>query len=415
MPTFNHPVLAVKVQHARIARALTRAALLCALGPVALALVVGAAGALGFHGPGDVTLEVWLFSWLLGMPATTIGAVLATLRRGRRGTEIEVDQASVRLRDERGEAGVIDRAQIRGALHVAGDAHEVHLVLASHDLVMIQLSTAEAARGLVASLGYGAKDRRTLVPLGDSEDGVVAGCWGVLLGVLATLLATWAVAVAPLHLLQRIGGYLIGMVFIGTSLLFARLFTPKRLIIGTDGLLIEGGIRRRFVPLGEITDVFGSRHGIVIRLGERAEIPLNTTRRALGPSLVDRLKEALASARGGGEEPTALVARGGRSLPEWREALRRLSSSGGYRGERVSADALLRAAESIEAPLDQRIGAAMAIGLGEDEEAKARLRIAVEGIANESTRAAMEAAIEGAEEEAAIAEALEAEARSARR
>jgi hypothetical protein len=53
--------------------------------------------------------------------------------------------------------------------------------------------------------------------------------------------------------------------------------------------------------------------------------------------------------------------------------------------------------------------------LGDDEDAKKRLRIVVAGIASEKVRIAMAQAAEGAENEAAIEEAIEAEKRARRR
>ena len=69
-------------------------------------------------------------------------------------------------------------------------------------------------------------------------------------------------------------------------------------------------------------------------------------------------------------------------------------------------DTLLKTAADADAPAELRVGAALAIAQSGDEDARKRLRIATEGIANEPVRLALEAAAERDAEDEAIAEAF---------
>jgi len=419
--TYARDVMAVRLSRTRLARIFARLAVGAVIGPVALALVAGVAHALGSDTFSDVALVAWVVGWFLGMPIATIAALIAGARYRQRARRVEVDDESLRLVAADGRARIIPRRRLTGALAVASgsfrDADVVEIGLASGDALHVELATLGAAHGLIGALGFGVAERRTVVPLGDGHDALAAGCWGVILGALVTTLSTCA-------LLSMSSGYsaaVLGAIFVGASLLFARLLAPKRLVIGTDGLLVERSFGSRFVPLASVLGVEVRKRGLTLVFDERGagrEIALTSNTSPRSHALRERIVDAVASAaRGGPEATSALIARGGRSLDAWREALRKLVGGGGYRGESVALDALLRAAESGDTPAEQRLGAAMAIGLADDAAAKQKLRIAAEGIANETMRAAMAAAAEGEGEavEEAIEEAIAAEKRAAER
>jgi hypothetical protein len=78
----------------------------------------------------------------------------------------------------------------------------------------------------------------------------------------------------------------------------------------------------------------------------------------------------------GSRERGALLARGGRSVAAWREALRAVASPG-YRTPSVSADGALQVLCDPHAP-DRRVGAALALRTANDERAAARIRVVAE-------------------------------------
>jgi hypothetical protein len=415
------PVLFVQRVRRRLSRFFARVALLCAVGPIALALLSTALEAVHVRGLWDTALVAWIFGWIFGTPLATILALLTSIHRRRAATSVEVGpQAVTVVRGSRRE--VIPRRRIAGALQVALPDPAVELVLAEGDVMHVEVAEADAARALVTALGYGGAGRRTLFPFGDEHAPLAAGCGGVLLGVLTTVASACGTAMLSSALpgLQAVMGQVLAAVFVVGTLLFVRLLTPKRIVVGNDGVLIERSFRKKFIPMTAIRDVTLGPRGLSLVLHARG-LPgemvltseLGVRVQALHQHLVDVHAQAMRTTR---EETSGLVARGGRSVRDWRDALRRLAQGAtSYRGEQVSSEALLVAAASADAPADERVGAAMAIAMGGDEEAKHLLRIAVEGTANERVRVALERAAAGAEDEAALEEALEAAQRMEQR
>lgn len=402
----------------RWSRFFARAALASAVGPIVAAIVAGVLDRLGVDSIG-FALTAWLVGWLVLTPLSSVAALIAGSRFGLGADTIEVTDDELRLTGARAPR-IIPLGAVEGALSVMGNEDEVEIVLAGGDVLRLSLPNREAPAELVSALGFGADARRTVLTTGDDHAALSAGCWGVFHGSLLTVVATCGLAAlaSSVRPIGQILGYLIAGIFVGASVLIAKLLAPRRIVVGTDGILVEKAFRRLFIPLSSVRHVQTDHRGVVTvvtppagsKAGERViRLTSDTSRRAV--ALEQRIQDALALARPGSlEAPSALIARGGRSIAEWREGLRRLvAGEGGYRGERVSIDALLRAAESPEAPVEQRVGAALAIGMSEDGEARKKLRIAVEGIADDTLRAAMDRAAEGEEDAAAIEEALAAE------
>lgn len=417
---FSAPLVRATRSRRRWSRFFARAALASAVGPIVAAIVAGVLDWLGVETLG-FALTAWLVGWLVLTPLSSVAALIAGSRFGLGADTIEVTDDELRLTGARAPR-IIPLGAVEGALSVMGNEDEVEIVLAGGDVLRLSLPNREAPAELVSALGFGADARRTVLTTGDDHAALSAGCWGVFHGSLLTVVATCGLAAlaSSVRPIGQILGYLIAGIFVGASVLIAKLLAPRRIVVGTDGVLVEKAFRRLFIPLSSIRHVQTDHRGVVTVVtpsggskagrGERAiTLTSDTGRRAV--ALEQRIQDALALARPRRvEAPSALIARGGRSIAEWREGLRRLvAGEGGYRGERVSIDALLRAAESPEAPVEQRVGAALAIGMSEDGEARKKLRVAVEGIADDTLRAAMDRAAEGEEDAAAIEEALSAE------
>jgi hypothetical protein len=411
----------VKRSRRRLSRLFTRAAVGFAVSPVALAFLVPILRQLG-AGSGafdDFLFSYWLFAWIVGTPLASVLAFYTGRRRREVTSEIAVRDEVLVLTDYATEERIPLRA-IEGAVVIVGESEEVEISLAGGDALHVAVSGLSRAEALVDALGFGTAARRTVVPLGDPHDALAAGCWGVLAGVLASVLSFCGVAAfgSSTGMAGLLLGWIVGAVFVVGSVVFARLFTPGRVVIGTDGLVLEGAFRRRFFPLASIVDIVDGPSGFDLVLkaeGAPCHVTLVSTKGARAYAAAARIRDALHARRSDVEAgASALIARGGRPVSEWREALRRLVQGAGYRGERVSVDALLDTAGSAAAPAEQRVGAAMAIGMGDDADAKRRLRVVVEGIANEKLRVALAEAAEGEADEAAIEEAIAAEKKAAR-
>lgn len=416
---FVSRAVSIKRSRRRLSRFFARAALACAVGPIAIVLVASVLSALGWHTLNGVALDAWLIGWMVGTPLSVVAALIAGVQRRLPASLVEGGEQGLVL-GEGDDQRRIERRAIVGALHVAGRRHQAEISLDDGDVIHIELASVEHARALVAALGFEADARRTAVSLGDDHDALAAGCWGVVIGSLVTTLSTCGVfaAASSFREIHRVDGHILGVIFVVTSLLVARLLAPKRLVVGTDGVVIEGMFGKQFIPLASIVDVATESVGVVVTLRDGTAFRTLTLTSDTGErafAVRARIAEAVERARHTGAGAiSALVARGERPFAAWRDALRRLSAEVGYRGETVSAEALLRTAESADAPAEDRIGAAMAIGMGADAQAKQRLRVAVEGIANERVRVAMERAADGAEDEAAIEEAIVAEKKASR-
>jgi len=419
---FASSVAGVRRSRRRLSRLLTRAAVGFAVGPVALALALPVLRALGVHGGflDEVALTFWLAAWLLGTPVASVLAFVAGRRARQAVTSIEVRDEALALAGDEG-ARRIPLRSIEGASIIVTDTEDVEILLAGGDALHVAFEGVTRAEALVTALGFGTAARRTVVPLGDPHDALAAGCWGVLAGVLASVLSICGVAAlgSSTGMAGLLLGWIVGAVFVVGSVVFARLFTPGRVVVGTDGLVLEGAFRRRFFPLASIENLEESRTGfdLVVRdAGGPRRVTLVSGKGARAFAVAGRVRDALRARRTDAEATaSALIARGGRPVAEWREALRRLVQGAGYRAERVSLDALVHTAGSATAPAEQRLGAAMAIGMGDDADAKKRLRVVVDGIANEKMRIALAQAAEGAEDEAAVEEAIAAEKKAERR
>ncbi|APR82761.1 Hypothetical protein A7982_08110 [Minicystis rosea] len=405
--------------HPRRARFFTRAALGFVVGPVALALLAQILQAFRVHVHvgrfDDFVSPFWYFGWLLCAPLATTLAFRAARRVREDITAVVVRDDALILRDEAGDRS-IPLSAIEGASAILTESAEVEILLANGSALHVVVFDFSAAAGLVTALGFGTAARSTVVPLGDAHDAVIAGCLGVLIGALVSFLSMCVVPSAPSAVVSL---NVLGAVFVVASTVFARLFAPGRVVVGTDGLVLERAFRRRFFPLADIREVAETSAGydLVLKNGAGSRnVTLVSNKEARACAVVARVREALRTHQPRGEDTaSALIARGGRDIAAWREALRRLVTGAGYRAERVPPDALLRTVDSSTVSAEQRLGAAMAIGMGDDEDAKERLRVVVDGFANEKMRIAMAHAAEGAENEAAIEEAIAAEKKARRR
>jgi hypothetical protein len=410
-----------KVRQSRrgLAKLLARVMLALVVGPVVLALLGGLivrAGVVLPAGIEDLTWAVWVPAWLIGVPITGVAAAVAGMRYPMGRMAVDADRSGLRLTGPTGSVVAV-RDEIESALVVDGAEPEVEIALAGGHVLLVALPRMSQARGMVEALGFGAADRWISVPLGTAREPLTAGCSAAVLAAFVSSSATCAVAAFASH-----GGSsdaisaMMGVLFVVGTVALARHFTPGRLVVGTDGLLVEKGFRKKLIPRAAIVDVISMAGGlgVVYESGGRVHtMTLAPDRGARRAALAARIRAMIgAPAPGTGAATSGLLARGGRTVDAWQEALRKLARARSYRDEVVSADVLLQTAEAPDAPAEQRIGAAMVIGFGEDAGVKQRLRVAVEGIADAGLRAAMERAAEGEAEAEAIEAALEAARRA---
>lgn len=180
------------------------------------------------------------------------------------------------------------------------------------------------------------------------------------------------------------------------------LLAPRKAVVGTDGVAVEGLLRRRFLPFADITGVRGDARGV--RLGRRDDSDLLLPGAPGGEALESRIRAAMETqGQGALEARLDALDRGGRPVSEWLDGLRRLADrSAGYRAAAIQPEQLAAVVEDASVPRERRIAAAVSAAATGDEEARRRVRVAAQACADEELRAALEEAAEAELAEAAL-------------
>jgi hypothetical protein len=253
----------------------------------------------------------------------------------------------------------------------------------------------------------------------------------------------WVGAIACTALLSppALIGLAIDPALYGVGLLVAPIFgfatavaidlLPPKVFVGRDGVLVTSFSRREFVAYERVKRAQSKSSSAVVVLfdGASIELPMGSRRgsslrdvwassphgcRVRRDVLVAQITAALARYR---EAASALLgaeralARGSRSIAEWRDAMSRTKA---YRETHLGSEELLAVVENPRAGIDQRLGAALALGALPDQpgafDRRERIREAIASSANPRVRVALECAVAGALDDATYDAALKAEA-----
>jgi hypothetical protein len=202
----------------------------------------------------------------------------------------------------------------------------------------------------------------------------------------------------------------------------------REVVVGTDGIAYKKTFRTEFIPYGSLASVEQDTRGarLILKDGRRillptrsaGDRPLPLASRSAAPRtpaeaqrrvLVERIRAAMEAGGGSGMAQVAMdrLDRRGRSRQAWTEDLGKvLGADGDYRSALVSPEDLGGVIEDPSAPAERRVAAAVALAAREGEEARRRVRIAVEACADDDLRGALEAAAEGEIEEASLGRAM---------
>lgn len=205
-----------------------------------------------------------------------------------------------------------------------------------------------------------------------------------------------------------------------------RFLGRREAVVGADGVGIEAGGRRAFIPYSEVVRVARTERGVTLRLqdGSSTEMPIQARIEPSLPAaaepvsagvdvgdalyrrevLFERIRLAVSSkAPSGSAVHVDALDQKGLSLCAWRDELRALlTRPASYRGPQLTAEQLLAIAADGHAPPEHRIAAAVALSSASDEDLRHRIRIAVDASADEDLRAAIECAAEGEIDEATL-------------
>jgi hypothetical protein len=312
----------------------------------------------------------------------------------------------------------------------------VHLGTCSGEVIVLRASDAAEGDRLLRAAGVGAAARVLRVPLASAASAVPGGrlfC-GLLVALLfpALLFALMVLATGLRRMFEAgvTGGdvgalFLCGLIvaaigFAGHAVL--RAMGRREAAVGTDGILYRKTLGSRFIPYQALMRVVPDTDGVRLEQKHGAPVVLRTlVGGALSPAdghedeaarrvLLDRIHEAM-NAQGDGALAGAgleRLDRNGRELGRWRQELSRILSEGAdYRRRAISAGELGGVIEDPAAPAERRVAAAVALGARQRDEARRRVRIAVDASADDALRRALERAAEGEIEEAILGRELQ--------
>lgn len=162
------------------------------------------------------------------------------------------------------------------------------------------------------------------------------------------------------------------------------------LVVGTDGVRWDGVFRRRFLPWSTIRSA-SVKDGVLSIEHGGGTVQIRTSSAEAVARIVE---EAVAehAARTPSDVPSVLEA--DRDARRWLERQRKQVGAD-YREGSADPTALLAVAVDPTAPPLARVGATLSLGKASEPE-RARVRVALEDVADEETLAALEAALDDA-------------------
>lgn len=267
-----------------------------------------------------------------------------------------------------------------------------HVVVALRggDQLRVKVKDGDDGRDLLVALRVGAADRVLRVPIYSWAGTVPAGelmaaiALSVLVPSLVALLAgtsdvAWRLVRVP-SARAGVGVLVVVLLTVLTGAALSgviRLLSRREVVVGTDGIVVEGVGRRRILPIRDVTGVSHHANRVLVECGSAPVLRLPTARvdpvfpvsadseqqnRAL--VLEARIREIMQSARAGSARDKAvLLQRSGIPLHAWRRELERLAQdSGDYRRRTLSADELVELAADGAGEVEQRVAAAYVLG-----------------------------------------------------
>ena len=392
----------------RLDRVVRVLAFLAGWGPVVLQVASSALGLRDTVFDRFVVRPLFPGFLLVCLALTLLALSLPGLRRRARAA-LEVAGDALRIRAGQSER-VVPRGDVLSGLLTPGiDGTDMELRLRDGSVLRAEKVPRAGAERVLEALDVGPRGRRAVISLGAAHGPIVAAPlatvgWIFVLSLMVNLPFT------------RTTGFGVGAVLLGAlvSWLAARWARPREVVVGTDGVLVRKGLRERFVPFERITSIRVDK-AVKLELGGGTTLALG------GGSPQDRsgLAARLWAARAAHAEVSAAadtrLARGGRSVRAWREALAGAAQAvGSYRAAALAPESLEAVLVNPSAPVERRIGAALALAGSGVEGAREKIRIAADACADEQVRVAITEAA-AAEPDEAVIEAALADRRQGRR
>lgn len=336
------------------------------------------------------SLPRWLLTCAVGAAASLL--LVAVAGRGRCGPKpapgiITVTHGRV-LVESSPSADLIVLSEITEGFFVPPDT--VRLVARSGEALVLRTTRPEAERVLTAA-GVNAARRvlhmRLAIPAAELRVGAAIG---EITLAAAICLAFRRPSSASVMEMAAIGAIL------AIAAASARVFRKRSMKIGSDGLLLQAGFRRRFIPHATIRRTALDRVGVVVEERDGTLTTLRVDgalqeRSALHAALLERINQAMALGSGSMGPPDPLS-----RLDSSDALLTRASFAGDYRTPACGVADLARLVEDPRAPAARRLSAAIAFRQIDPEAALACVMQAARACANEAFVKALRHAVEGA-------------------
>lgn len=372
---------------------------------VAIPLFALAAGVSA--GPVRDTLRQVANGGMLLSPLLLVVAFLARLPSRRRGVPIAVEGDHLSI----GRRAWIPLSELtEGSFHPA--SQHVELRRKNGDIFRIRPREAEDGERLLEAVGLDASKRTLRMTLGETT---FLDLMSLLVG--APTACGVASALARALSLGPPAAIVLGLVAALLSFWGVReMFGPAMVTVGADGVVIRRWMRDRFYPHDRIANLVTDDEHVELCLTDGSQVWAKARHLSVDEqaALHARFENARRAFREGAVSQAALAEldRGRRSVSAWREALGSvLTSTDVYRRRALTREDLLAVLASPSAPVDRRIGAAVALSRAGEAEDRARIRVAAAACADTKVRVALEKAADEALDDEALVEALEGEGR----
>lgn len=173
-----------------------------------------------------------------------------------------------------------------------------------------------------------------------------------------------------------------------------------RVSVGADGLRMKRMLHReRFLSFAEIRDARVEGKDLHLTLTDGTAMAFHLDEE--GPTLGERIREALGHYRARNASATTVVARGDRSTADWIQDAKTIRERDvSYRQSAVPDEQLWSIVEDAAASPTERAGAALALRAALDDHGRTRLRIAAGACAEKKLRVALETMTKEADDDA---------------
>jgi hypothetical protein len=335
---------------------------------------------------------------ILGAPLGSLLAWAIYARRHYVAGSLELNDQALTVR--RGDVvTTYPRGEITGAL--VRD-RVIEIGLRSGDVIVAE-TLPESAEGFVAEFEQRGLQRRRSIR---SEHATMA--WRPLstFAALYFALLYFGAALFMLQLTDRMAKVGVWAACVIATWILTHYFASKGIVLGADGMTISRPFSAQFVAWERVKRAYWSVGTFIVELRDGDPLVFNTmaidTARLIEAELAQRTRQ--------GDSSLSALDRAGRSLDEWKAALHQLTDDEGdaaYRGINIPRAALEEVVVDANAPVERRLGAAIALRAKGEEHAE-RIRVAAEASANEHLRIAFDKIAEGDVELSTIEDASRA-------